>query len=95
MQNEADFYQPFIVAGTEPAAGDTASIASSDYRLGEMSGFTVGLEYGWDNVDRPWSVALEYYLQSLGTVDGQFGELLNQDLSEDVSAIMLKFNMDF
>ena len=44
---------------------------------------------------RPWSVALEYYLQSLGTVDGQFGELLNQDLSEDVSAIMLKFNMDF
>jgi hypothetical protein len=95
MQNEADFYQPFIVAGTEPAAGDTASFASADYRLGEMSGFTVGLEYGRDNVDRPWSVALEYYLQSLGTVDGQFGELLNQDLSEDVSAIMLKFNMDF
>ncbi|MEJ6560097.1 MAG: DUF3570 domain-containing protein [Akkermansiaceae bacterium] len=95
MQSEADFYQPFIISGSEPVAGDTATFASADYRLGELSGFTAGLEYGRDNVDRPWSIAVEYYLQSLGTVDRQFGELLNQDLSEDVSAIMLKFNMDF
>jgi len=94
QQNDADFFTPFLTQGNVPAAG-SGSYASPDYRLGEMMAYTVGLEYGRDNVERPWSISLEYYLQDLGDRDGAFGELRNQDLSEDVSAFMVRFNMDF
>ena len=94
QQNDADFFTPFFTQGNVPAAG-SGSYASPDYRLGEMMAYTVGLEYGRDNVDRPWSIALEYYLQGLGGREGIFGELRNQDLSEDVSAFVVRFNMDF
>ncbi len=65
MQSEADFYEPFLLAGSAPAPGSEGTDASADYRLGEMNAFTLGLEYGWDNVERPWSVSVEYYLQDL------------------------------
>lgn len=94
QQSEADFYTPFIPLGSEPAVGSGAH-ASADYRLGEMTSFTFGLEYGRDNVNYPWSIALEYYLQDLGDVGGVFGELSNQELNEDVSAIMVRFSIDF
>ncbi len=93
QQSEADFYMPFIVSGKEPGAGSSSSHASADYRLGEMTGYTIGLEYGRDNVDRPWSIALEYYLQDLGDIKGAFGGINSK--AEDVSAVMLRFNMDF
>lgn len=95
QQSEADFYQPFIISGQEPTAGDNNSFASADYRLGDLTGYTFGLEYGRDNVGRPWSIALEYYLQNLGDTDGAFGALNEVDTSESVSAIMFRFNMDF
>jgi hypothetical protein len=94
QQNDAEFFTPFFTQGNVPAVG-SGSYASPDYRLGEMMAYTVGLEYGRDNVDRPWSIALEYYLQGLGGREGIFGELRNQDLSEDVSAFVVRFNMDF
>ena len=88
------FYTPFFVSGSEPAAGNRAAEASADYRLAEMTSFTIGLELGKDNVERPWSVSLEYYLQSVSEPGGKFGELRNQELGEDVSALYLRFNMD-
>ena len=94
QQSDADFFTPFLTAGDVPAAG-SGSHASADYRLGEMTAYTLGLEYGRDNVDIPWSVSLEYYLQDLGDRDGAFGEVRNQELNEDVSAFMVRFNIDF
>ncbi len=94
-QSEADFYTPFFVDGSQPLANNSSSFATADYRLGEFTSTTIGLEYGRDNVRRPWSVALEYYVQSGDEPDNTFGQLANQELYPDVDAVMLRINFDY
>lgn len=94
QQSAVEFYRPFILASSVPAAGDVNTYATADYRLGDMTAYTVGLEYGKTN-GRPWSLSAEYYMQSIDEPNGKFGELNNQELSPDVDAIMLRVNYDF
>ncbi len=95
QQSAADFYTPFFIDGQQPTAGNDSVEASADYRLGEFNGYTFGLEYGQDNPNNSWSVALEYYLQTGNEPDGTFGELTRQELYPDVDAVMLRVSYDF
>ncbi len=90
MQSAADFYTPFIRQG-DPVG----EYASADYRLGDMTAFTVGLEYGWGKPAAPWRVSLEYYVQQPKEPGGKFGELNNQELAPQVDAIMFRVNKSF
>ncbi len=95
QQSAADFYTPFLVSGNEPQSGDTSRLASADYRIGEFTGYTIGLEYGQVNQHNSWSVALEYYLQSGNEPDGKFGELEGLELYPDVDAVLFRVLYDF
>ena len=95
QQGAADFYTPFLVSGDEPQSGDTSSDASADYRLGEFTGYTIGLEYGQVNQHNSWSVALEYYLQTGDEPGGKFGELEALEIYPDVGAVLFRVLYDF
>ena len=95
QQSAADFYTPFFVGDERPAAGDSNSFATADYRLGEFTGMTLGLEYGRRKGSRGWSVAAEYYLQSGNEPDDKFGALTDQTLFPDVDAFFVRFIRDF
>jgi hypothetical protein len=95
QQSEAEFFQPYYVTGEAPAAGDSNSFATADYRLGEMTTYTIGLEYGHGYKDYGWSMAVEYYLQSPTEPSNKVGDLADLELSPDVDALMLRFNYDF
>lgn len=95
QQSEADFYQPFYLSGDAPAAGNDTLFGTADYRLAEMTTYTIGLEYGRVYKDHGWNMALEYYLQSPTEPDNKVGELNNQTLSPEVDALMLRLNYDF
>ena len=95
QQSEAEFYQPYYVTGEAPAAGDSTSFATADYRLGEMTTYTVGLEYGHGYKDHGWSLAVEYYLQQPTEPSNKIGDLADLELSPDVDALMVRFNYDF
>ena len=95
QQSEAEFYQPYYLDGNEPTENTKTRFATADYRLGELTTYTVGLEYGHGYKDHGWSLALEYYLQSPKEPDNKVGELNNQELSPDVNALMVRFNYDF
>ena len=60
QQSAADFYKPFVLDNeTLP------KFASADYRIGEMTAFTVGLKYGMlVNHGHELSFRLEYYRQT-------------------------------
>lgn len=88
QQSEADFFQVFIQDGAEPVNTGSQFI-SSDYRLGKLTTYTLGLEYGRDTAN-PWSVALEYYLQQPEEPGGKYGDLQNRTLLEKVDAVMLR-----
>ncbi len=95
QQSAADFYTPFFVGSDRPTAGDSSSFASADYRLGEFTGMTLGLEYGRRKADSGWSVAAEYYLQSGSEPGDKFGALADQTLFPDVDAFFVRFIRDF
>lgn len=90
QQSAAEFYTPFLLDGVA-----LPDFATADYRLGEFNAYTAGITFGRDNILKPWGITFEYYLQTGDEPDGKFGELLNQELFPDVSAIMLRFNYDF
>ena len=95
QQSEAEFYKPYYVSGAQPVAGSNNTFATADYRLGEMTTTTLGIEYGHVYKDHGWSLAAEYYLQTSQEPANKIGELNNQELSPDVDAFMLRFNYDF
>ncbi|ASJ70249.1 DUF3570 domain-containing protein [Granulosicoccus antarcticus] len=95
QQSAADFYTPFFVGSERPVSGDSHSFASADYRLGEFTATTLGLEYGRRSGTRGWSVAAEYYLQSGKEPDKKFGALADQTLFPDVDAFFVRFIRDF
>ncbi len=89
-QSAADFYRPYL-----RQSESVPTNVSSDYRVGDMDAWTLGVEYGWGHRERPWRVSLEYYLQQPKEPGGKFGVLQNQELAPAVSAIMLRINKSF
>lgn len=92
QQSEADFYRPFL---NEDEA--LPSIASADYRLGEMTAITIGLKYGHKmNNGHEWGVRAEYYQQDPKNAGFEnIGVLATQDLYPSVKAFILQFNYNF
>lgn len=95
QQNAADFYIPYFLSGQNPTSGDDSQHASADYRLGDFTAYTIGLEYGQVNTSNSWSVALEYYLQTGAEPASKFGELQQLELFPDVEAVMFRILYDF
>jgi len=95
QQSEAEFYKSYYVTGEAPTAGDSTSFATADYRLGEMTTYTIGLEYGHGYKDHGWSLAVEYYLQQPTEPSNKVGDLADLEISPDVDALMVRFNYDF
>ena len=92
QQNAAEFYQPFLIDGAT-----LPTYASADYRIGEMSTFTVGLKYGLlVNNGHDLSFRLEYYRQA--PTDGGFdapGVLNEVDLYPTIDAIIAQVTYSF
>jgi len=92
QQSAADFYRPFLLESeTLP------EFASADYRIGEMTAFTVGLKYGMlVNNDHELAFRLEYYRQT--PTDAGFDEpgvLKNEGLYPSVEAIIAQVTYSF
>jgi hypothetical protein len=85
QQGAAEFYQPFLI--------DNATLptyASADYRIGEMTTFTVGLKYGLlVNNGHDLSFRLEYYRQAPTDAGFDAPGVLNEvDLYPTIDAII-------
>ena len=85
----ADFYRYFLLDNEAVPA-----YVSADYRLGEMSGNTIGIKFGQtDRKGDGWSVRLEQYIQSGDNHPSEaIGQLQNQDLYPDVNATIVQFS---
>lgn len=92
QQSAAEFYQPFLIDGAA-----LPTYASADYRIGEMSTFTVGLKYGLlVNNGHDLSFRLEYYRQA--PTDAGFeapGALKELDLYPTIDAIIAQVTYSF
>ncbi|MET0071791.1 MAG: DUF3570 domain-containing protein [Candidatus Thiodiazotropha sp.] len=91
-QSEADFYQRFFREGEA-----LPEFASADYRLGELTGITLGLKYGLKLAnEQEMSLRLEYYLQSGDSKDSDAPGILSEmELFPDVEAVILQFSYNF
>lgn len=92
QQSAAEFYQPFLIDGaTLPA------YASADYRIGEMTTFTVGLKYGLlVNNGHDLSFRLEYYRQTPTDAGFDAPGVLNEvDLYPTIDAIIAQVTYSF
>lgn len=94
QQGEADFYRAFYRDGDQPSPGEETQFASADYRLADMTAYTLGLEYGRSET-HPWALAVEYYTQSPDAPGDAFGVMEQQELLPSVDAVMLRFKYDF
>ncbi len=92
QQTAANFYQPFLSQSQE-----IPEFSSADYRIGEMSAYTVGLKYGVKLSDgNDLSFRLEYYRQDPKNAGHQApGALKNVDLYESVDAIIAQVSYSF
>ena len=92
QQSAAEFYQPFLINSAV-----LPTYASADYRIGEMSTFTVGLKYGLlVNNGHDLSFRLEYYRQT--PTDAGFdapGALKEVDLYPTIDAIIAQVTYSF
>jgi len=92
QQSAAEFYQPFISqASTMP------SYASADYRVGDMTAYTLGVKYGFQMFEDRAEVRLEYYKQTPNKANQPTGiaNLDGLDLYPEVDAIILQVNYFF
>lgn len=97
-QSAADFYQRYLKntpstynASTEKALMD---YASADYRLGELTGTTLGVKYAKTFNHQEFSGRLEYFVQS-NSGDSGFGALTKQNLYPDTKAVMFTLGYSF
>lgn len=92
QQSAADFYKPFLLDNEVLPA-----FASADYRIGEMTAFTVGLKYGMlVNNGHELAFRLEYYRQT--PTDAGFDEpgvLKDVDLYPAIGAIIAQVTYSF
>lgn len=92
QQGAAEFFRPFLMEDES-----LPEFASADYRLGEMTAYTLGLKYGMelDNGDE-LAFRLEYYQQTpKNTGFSEPGALQEQDLYPSVKAIIAQVSYRF
>lgn len=92
QQSAADFYRPFLIDdNTLP------TFVSADYRIGEMTAFTVGLKYGMlINNGNELAFRLEYYRQtSTDAGFNKFGALNDVELYPTIDAIIAQVTYSF
>jgi hypothetical protein len=92
QQTAAEFYQPFL-----NQSQSLPEYASADYRIGEMSAYTVGLKYGMKMSDgNDLSFRLEYYRQNPESAGHkEAGVLAELDIYESVDAFIAQVNYSF
>ncbi|MFT5704387.1 MAG: hypothetical protein ACI8SK_000333 [Shewanella sp.] len=92
QQQAANFYQPFLSIG-EP----TPEYASADYRIGNMTAYTLGLKFGQRLSDgHEMSYRLEYYQQNPENNGTELvGQLQHHDLFPTVKAIIAQVSYSF
>jgi hypothetical protein len=92
QQTAAEFYQPFLMQG-----GELPEFASADYRIGEMTAYTLGLKYGIKLSDgNDLSFRLEYYRQNPESAGHNApGELADMELYESIEAIIAQVSYSF
>ena len=85
MQSAASFYQFYLEENNTP------EYASADYRLGDLTTSTIGLQYGFAiTKNSAFTVRAEYMLQSGDSPNIETGDLKNQDLFPDVTAYIFQ-----
>jgi hypothetical protein len=91
-QDAADFYQPFIQS--EQAL---PTYMSADYRVGEMTGLTVGIKYGTIiNKNNELSFRVEFYQQSPKDTGVEKPGVLNDvDLYPSIKAVIAQVSYSF
>ncbi|MGL5046547.1 MAG: DUF3570 domain-containing protein [Shewanella sp.] len=92
QQTAANFYQPFLMADTP-----LPEFASADYRIGDMSAYTIGVKFGHRlSGGHEMSYRLEYYQQDPKNNGATIpGELQNFDLFPTQKAITVQFSYSF
>lgn len=92
QQTAAEFYQPFLIEGTP-----LPIFASADYRLGEMTAYTLGLKYGMKMPSgNEWAFRLEYYQQDPKNSGFEApGALQQLDLYPSVKAVIAQVSYSF
>ncbi|WP_299074990.1 DUF3570 domain-containing protein [uncultured Paraglaciecola sp.] len=92
QQSAAEFYQPFLIEGTM-----LPTFASADYRLGEMTAYTIGLKYAVKmQSGNDWAFRLEYYQQDpTNTGFDEPGALQPLDLYPSVKAVIAQVSYSF
>ena len=92
QQTAAKFYQPFLMQGEA-----LPEFASADYRIGEMTTFTIGLKYGMKLSDgNDLAFRLEYYRQDPESSGHDApGELADLELYESIEAIIAQVSYSF
>lgn len=93
-QSEADFYKRYLLLSDYNTGFSEVDSASADYRLGELTGTTLGVKYGGQVWGKDYSLRLEYFLQTNKGTPG-FGALLEQDLYPDTNAIMFTVGFSY
>ena len=90
QQSAADFYRPFV-------QGDLAEYMSADYRIGQMTAYTLGLKYTQKLSDGDeLSMRLEYYQQTPENSGfSNPGQLADVDLYPSVSAVIFQLGYKF
>jgi hypothetical protein len=92
QQTAAEFYQPSLMQGEA-----LSEFACADYRIGEMTAYTIGLKYGMKISDgNDLSFRLEYYRQNAESAGHKApGVLANIELYESVDAIIAQVSYSF
>ena len=92
QQQAAEFYRPFLLSDEV-----VPEYASADYRIGDMTAYTVGLKFGQRlSNGHEMSYRLEYYQQNPDNNGTQLpGQLQNFDLFPSVKAIVAQVSYSF
>jgi hypothetical protein len=95
QQSAADFYMPYLMQSDFES--QRPEFSSADYRIGEMTAYTLGFKYGMmvNNGDE-LSFRLEYYHQA--PTDAGFdapGVLANEQLYPTIDAIIVQMTYSF
>lgn len=95
QQGAAEFYRPFI--NQADFESSPPQFASADYRIGEMTAFTVGLKYGMTvGHGDELSFRLEYYRQTPTNAGFEApGVLAELELYEPIEAIIAQVTYSF
>ncbi|MCJ8321521.1 MAG: DUF3570 domain-containing protein [Colwellia sp.] len=95
QQSAANFYAPYLMQSDFES--HRPEFASADYRIGEMTAYTLGLKYGMKvNNGHDLSFRLEYYHQA--PTDAGFeapGVLANEELYPTIDAIIAQVTYSF